>query len=118
MPADIKPSTYLGAGFAANSGSHTISFNTQSAGSNKLLAQLLDAAADPTTGNVEQILLALCEAFYSAYRTQVAAGNKPLSSSAQKSGNPDSASGGFFMSYTFNFTFTETSATWTIVPES
>ena len=64
MAVDLKPSTWLGAGYAANSGSHTITLNTGSAPSNKTLPQLLDAKADPTTGDIRQIALAIAEALY------------------------------------------------------
>jgi hypothetical protein len=117
MPADVKPSTYFGPGYTVDATAHVIKFNTASAASNKLLAQLLDAAADPTTGNVEQVLLAICEAAYQAYRTQQLANNKPLQSSVQRAGNPDFASGGFFMQYTFSFNFTD-AGVWSIVAET
>lgn len=116
MAIDVKPSTYFGAGYALDATNHVLKLNTASAASNKLLKQLLDAAGHATTGNAEQVGLAICEMLYQAYRTQVVADNKPVQSSAQRSGNPDATSGGFFMQYQFSFNFTE-DGTWTMVAE-
>jgi hypothetical protein len=67
MANSIVPSVWLGAGFAASSGSHTITFNTGSAGSNQTLPQLLDAKADPSTGDVRQIAFAIADALYQSW---------------------------------------------------
>lgn len=113
--ADVKPSTYFGAGYALDASAHVMKMNTATAGSNILLKQLTDAQGHATSGNAEQVALAFCEMMYQAYLAQVAANNRPNQMSMQRSGNPTTA--GFDMSYTLNFSFTET-GTWTVVAES
>ena len=65
---DPAPSTWLGAGYDVDTGTHVISLNTNDAASNKLLAQLTDALADPTTGDIRSVMFAVLEAFYTAWR--------------------------------------------------
>lgn len=67
MSYDKKPSTWLGAGYAADAGAHTIGMNTNGAATNKTLPRLEDAEADPTTGDIVQLLDALLEALYQKY---------------------------------------------------
>ncbi len=66
MAFDPAPSTWLGAGYTSDAGPGTISFNTNDAAANKLLTQLTDALADPTTGDIRDVMMAVCEAFYIA----------------------------------------------------
>ena len=56
MAFDPKPSTWLGAGYTTDSGAHTVTFNTNDASSNKLLKQLTDALANPTTGDIRDVV--------------------------------------------------------------
>lgn len=67
MAFNPAPSVWLGAGYDNDAGAHTISFNTFNAASNKLLAQLTDALADPTTGDIRDIMMAVSEAFFQAW---------------------------------------------------
>ena len=69
MAFNPKPSTWLGAGYTTDSGAHTVTFNTNDAASNKLLKRLTDALADPTTGDIRDVVLAVSEAFYQAWLT-------------------------------------------------
>lgn len=107
MPADIKPSTYFGPGFTVNAGTHIVSFTTNNAASNKVLKQLLDSTADPTTGDARQVAFALVEALYEAFKTQLNADNRPVQMSMQKAASSD-ASGNLTFSYTANFTVSPT----------
>ena len=67
MAFDPAPSTWLGAGYDGDAGAHTIILNTNDAASDKLLAQLTDALADPTTGDIREVILAVVEAFFQAW---------------------------------------------------
>ncbi len=73
MAFDKKPSTWLGAGYVADDSGHTITFNTADAASNKLLAELTDAEADETTGDVRKLVFAVMEALHAAWAAQAAA---------------------------------------------
>jgi hypothetical protein len=66
------PSTWLGAGYTVDTSPHVVKFTTSSASSNKILKQLTDAQADPTTGDIREIFLAMCEAFHQANVSQAA----------------------------------------------
>lgn len=105
MPADIKPSTYFGPGYTVSG--HLIQFTTNDAVSNKVLQQLLDATANPTTGDARQVAFALVEALYQAFKTQLNADNRPIQMSMQKAASSD-ASGNLTFSYTANFTVSPT----------
>jgi hypothetical protein len=113
--ADVTPNTWL-SGVTSDATAHTITFKTGSAPSSKTLPQLLDAAANPSSGDIRQIILAFCEAIYQANRTQILADNKIVQMNISRSGNPDFDSGGFFMQYTISAIFTEV-GTWTMKPE-
>jgi len=106
MAVDLKPSTWFGAGYAASSGSHTITLNTGSAASNKTLPQLLDAKADPTTGDIRQIVLAFAEAMYESWILQGAA-NQTTQMRLQRSVSGDS-SGNITYNFQTSITFTPT----------
>jgi hypothetical protein len=73
MAFDKKISTWLGAGFAVDTGNHKITLNTADASSNKTVPELTDAEADPTTGDVRKLIFALAEMLYAAYAAQDAA---------------------------------------------
>lgn len=64
---DVKPATWF-AGYDGDATAHTIKFNTNDAPSNKTLPQLVDAKADPDTGDVREVLFAICEAAYQYYK--------------------------------------------------
>lgn len=68
MAADIKPSTWID-GYDADSGAHTIMLNTAENGTPSL-PQLADAKADPDTGDVRQVVLAIAEALYQSWLLQ------------------------------------------------
>jgi hypothetical protein len=67
---DLKPSTWLDAGFDVDTVNHLIKLNTNDAASNKLLAQLTDSQADPTTGDIRRVAFAIAEALYLAWKNQ------------------------------------------------
>lgn len=117
MSADVKPSTWFGAGYVLDASAHVMKMNTATAGSNKLLSQLTDGQGHSTTGSALQVGLAFCEMLYQSARAQAAANNQPIEMSAQRSGNPNATTGGFDMAYTFRFSFTETGAVWAVVAE-
>jgi len=70
MAFDKKPSTWLGAGYAASTENHTITLNTADAASDKTVPELADAEADPTTGDVRKLVFALMEMLYAAWAAQ------------------------------------------------
>jgi hypothetical protein len=72
MAFDKKPSTWLGAGYAASAENHTITLNTADAASDKTVPELADAEADPTTGDVRKLVFALMEMLYAAWAAQAA----------------------------------------------
>ena len=97
MAVSVAPVDWLGAGFSASSGSHTITFNTNDAASNKLLAQLTDAKANASTGDIRQIALAFAEALYEAWITRGGV-NQTTEMRLQRSVSGDSAG-----NITYNF---------------
>lgn len=99
----VVPSVWLGAGYASSSGSHTITLNTNDAASNKTLPQLSDTEADPTTGNAEDILLALFDMAYNAYLARVTASDTPANCTIQKSAYIDAATGKQIVTYSGQF---------------
>jgi hypothetical protein len=68
MAADIAPSTWID-GYDSDSGAHTITLNTAENGTPSL-PQLTDAKADPTTGDIRQVVLAIAEALYETWLTR------------------------------------------------
>jgi hypothetical protein len=107
MPIDIKPSTWLGAGYSASSGAHTITLQTSDAASNKTLPQLTDAKAHVTTGDIRHVAFALADALYKSFLAQVTADNRTTQMSIQRSEFGDS-SGNSTYQYQFTFTVTPT----------
>jgi len=72
MAADLKPSTWLGAGYAVDDTNKLITFNTNDASTNKLLEQLTNAQANATTGDIRDVVFAFCEALNVAWQAQSA----------------------------------------------
>ena len=70
MAFDKKPSTWLGAGYAASAENHTITLNTADAASDKTVPELADAEADPATGDVRKLIFALMESLNVAWEAQ------------------------------------------------
>lgn len=72
MAADLKPSTWID-GYDSDSGAHTITLNTADNGSPSL-PQLTDDNADPDTGDIRQVALAIAEMLYEKWIELGAAG--------------------------------------------
>jgi hypothetical protein len=66
MAVDISPRTWLGLGYGADPVGHIIALET-SQGANPALAQLLDAKADPLTGDIREVAWALNAGLYQAW---------------------------------------------------
>ncbi len=97
MAFDPKPSTWLGAGYGVTS--HVAGFNTNDASSNKLLTQITDADADPTTGDIRKLTMALLETLYKAWLTQ--AGSQPAKMTINRTqGNTRALDGSVQYTYT------------------
>ncbi len=97
MAFDKKPSTWLGAGYAVTS--HVAGFNTNDASSNKLLTQITDANADPTTGDIRILTMAWLEMLYAKWLLQ--AGSQPTKMTITRSqGNNRSLDGSVQYTYT------------------
>lgn len=101
MAFDKKPSTWLGPGYAGDSTNHLIKLNTNDASSNKLLAQLTDVLADPTTGDIRVVAFALMESLYQAWVAQAAA-DRPKKMTINRVPIRN-ASGGLTYQYVFRF---------------
>lgn len=71
MPANVKPSDWLGAGYTVDAGNHLIKLTTVNAAGAKALPQLTDAKADPTSGDIREIAFGLCHALYEAWLFQL-----------------------------------------------
>ncbi len=111
MAFDPKPSTWLGAGYSVDTGAHTIILNTNDASSNKLLKQLTDALADPTTGDIRDVVLAVSEAFYQAWLTIAGTpANLPTKMNIARIASTPS-SGVTMFKYAFTFTINTSSFT-------
>jgi hypothetical protein len=102
MAISVVPSTWLGAGYSADSAGHTVAFHTNDAASDKTLVQLTDAKANAATGDVRNVFFALCYCFYHAWVTQLAANNRPLNINFSRS---VSVGGGINDDITFGYTF-------------
>src|SRR4051794_1679517 len=76
MAFDPKPSTWLQAGYGSDSTAHTVTMNTGTASSNKTLPELTDAKADPTTGDIRNVIFALVEQFYQRW-VAIGTGGQP-----------------------------------------
>src|SRR5882724_11414548 len=100
MAFDPTPSVWLGAGYSLSSS--VAGFNTNTAGSNKLLVQLTDALANATTGNIRSIMMAMCEAYFQAWQTQGTSA-QPTKMTISRSTTTGPASTTVF-TYTFKFT--------------
>lgn|SRR4051812_2683288 len=71
MPANVKPSDWLGAGFTVDLTTHQIRLTTSNAAGAKALPQLTDAKANPTTGDIREIAFSLAHALYEAWLAQL-----------------------------------------------
>lgn len=71
MALDVLPSTWLGAGYTADSSAHTISFKTAE-GTPATLPQLTDAEA-ATNADVRKIIFGLMDGLYAKWLVRVAA---------------------------------------------
>ena len=93
------PSTWLGAGY--NQTGNTVVFNTN-AGSPATLAQLTNALADETTGDIRSIIMAFAEAFFQAALAQ-GTGNQATKMTITRSTSTGPTNTTVF-TYTFKFT--------------
>jgi hypothetical protein len=108
MAFDPAPSTWLGAGYSADSSGHTISMNTDDASSNKLLAQLTDALADETTGDIRNVTMAVCEAFYQAWKAIDSADRPTKMTITRTATSPSGPNPTVTFKYNFSFTIQPT----------
>ncbi len=99
MSFDPSPATWLGAGYSL--ASSVAGFNTDTAGSNKLLLQLTDALADPTTGDIRSVAMAMSEALFQSWQAQVSA-DRPTKMTLARAVTGSASSVVF--TYTFKFT--------------
>lgn len=104
MAADITPATWID-GYDSDSGAHTITLNTADNGTPSL-PQLTDAKADPATGDIRQVMLAICEALYEKWLELGAAG-QPIQMRLSRAVSGDS-SGNITYFYTTAVTFQPT----------
>jgi len=113
MAVDLKPSTWLGAGYTLSSHLVRIEDN-DAANTNKTLAGLTDVEADPTTGDIRKVTFEFVEAMYQAWRTQVAANNQPTKMTITRSSieNPDGT-----LSRTYSLQFVVSGGTVDVVSE-
>ena len=100
------PSTWLGAGYSASSGSNTTTLTTSNATSNVTLAELTNTEANSSTGDIRKIILAFVEQFYRAY-SATATADRPLKMTIGRNivagqDNVNTAN------YTFSFTLSPT----------
>ncbi len=110
MAFDKKPSTWLGAGYGV--ASHVAGFNTNDASSNKLLTDIVDADADPTTGDIRIVVFAFLECFYRKWLAQGA--NIPAKLKISRSVSTSSAGS---ITYAYTVRITVTPATVTVASE-
>ncbi len=110
MSFDPAPSTWFGGGYAV--ASNAAKFNTDTAGSNKLLLQLTDALADPTTGDIRSVMMAMSESFFQAWQAQVSA-DRPTKMTIARSVTGSGSS----VVYTYTFKFTVDPTTVVVDPE-
>ena len=116
MSFNPAPSAWLGAGYASNATAHTVTMNTDTASSNKTLPALDDAHADPATGDIRQVGLALCDALYQAWLATAQA-NRPTKMVVQQSKRTNT-DGSVSTTYALTFTITPpTPSLLTVVPE-
>lgn len=103
MAFNKSPSTWLGAGYglAANK----VTLTTATAGSNVLLTKLTDAEADPSSGDVRDVLWAICYAFYAKWDA-VIPGNRPSKMKLVKTVQANADNVTQTETYTFVFTTT------------
>ncbi len=101
MAFNPAPSNWLGAGYTVDTGSHTISMTTVTAGSDIVLEQLTDAKADETTGDIRDVAMSITEALFQSYLAQ-ASPDRPSKMILAKSttGGGDGIS---LYTYTFKF---------------
>ena len=101
------PSDWFSTGYDSDSGAHTVSFNTAE-GTPATLAQLTDALADPTTGDIRSIMMAMCEGFFQAYLAQGADIPTRMTITRNTSTGPSNTT---VFNYTFKFTVDATEIT-------
>ena len=100
MSFNPAPSAWLGAGYAPTG--NTIVLNTNDAVSNKTLAQLTNAEANATTGDVRKLFFALLEMIYQA-NLAVATADRPAKMRIYRSSSVDETTGVITRSYQVQF---------------
>ena len=85
-----KPGEFFGAGYSL--GNNKVSMETATSGSNPLLTQLTDTDANATTGQTQQVVVALIEACYSRYLA-IAAADRPSNLTITRQSSVDDATG-------------------------
>ncbi len=110
MSFDPAPSTWFGGGYAL--ASSAAKFNTETAGSNKLLHQLTDALADPTTGDIRSVMMAMSDAFFQAWQGQISA-DRPTKMTIARAVTGSGSS----VVFTYTFKFTVDPTTFVVDPE-
>lgn len=108
MAFDKKPSTWLGDGYDLDGTNHLVKLNTNDASTNKLLTQLTDALADPTTGDIRDVMMAVCETFYQAWIAQASADRPTRMSVSRGTSSQPGSDSTIGLVYTLRFTINPT----------
>ncbi len=99
MSFDPSPATWLGPGYTL--ASSVVGLTTVTAGSDIILEQLTDTLADPTTGDIRSVAMAISEAIFQAWQAQISA-DRPTKMNIARSTTGSGTSTVF--TYTFKFT--------------
>jgi hypothetical protein len=104
MAFNPAPSVWFGPGF--NAGTSYIQFNTDNAGGGeayKLLKQLTNALANPSTGDVRAVMMAVVEEFFQAWLT-IAIADRPKNMTISRTVSTGTVGDTNIFSYNFRFT--------------
>ncbi len=99
MSFDPSPTTWLGPGYTL--ASSVVGLTTVTAGSDIILQQLTDTLADPTTGDIRSVAMAISEALFQAWLAQISA-DRPTKMTLARAVTGSAAS----VVYTYTFKFT------------
>jgi hypothetical protein len=109
-----KPGEFFGAGYTL--GSSIVGLTTATEGSNVVLAQLSDTDAHPTTGQTQQVCLAIAEAIYQKLLA-IATADKPTNMTCVRQSNIDDTLSIRTVSYVLTFK-SDASTLTTVRPEA
>jgi hypothetical protein len=85
-----KPGEFLGAGYSL--AASKVCLETATAGANAVLTQLTDTDANATTGQTQQVVVALVDALYAKYLA-IAAADRPANLTITRQSSVDDATG-------------------------